>query len=66
VRLNLQEHGVTHIRAPMSTARQSERTGPAQDSRVVTAVKKTGRKKLVITALWTEMCLAQPPIHADG
>lgn len=37
-----------------------------QDSRVVAAVKKTGRKKLVIAALWTEMCLAQPAIHAMG
>jgi nicotinamidase-related amidase len=37
-----------------------------QDGRVVEAVKKTGRKKLVIAALWTEMCLAQPAIHAMG
>ena len=39
-----------------------------QDGRVVDAVKKTGRKKLVIAALWTEMCLAMPAIHsmADG
>src|SRR6202047_3831105 len=37
-----------------------------QDSRVVEAVKKTGRKKLVIAALWSEMCLAQPAIHAMG
>jgi nicotinamidase-related amidase len=37
-----------------------------QDSRVVAAVKKTGRKKLVLAALWTEMCLAQPAIHAMG
>jgi len=37
-----------------------------QDSRVVAAVKKTGRKKLVIAALWSEMCLAMPAIHAMG
>jgi nicotinamidase-related amidase len=37
-----------------------------QDRRVVEAVKGTGRKKLVIAALWTEMCLAQPAIHAMG
>ena len=37
-----------------------------QDGRVVEAVKKTGRKKLVIAALWTEMCLAMPAIHAMG
>jgi nicotinamidase-related amidase len=37
-----------------------------EDSRVVEAVEKTGRKKLVIAALWSEMCLAQPAIHAMG
>src|SRR5882757_5330162 len=37
-----------------------------EDRRVVEAVKKTGRKKLVIAALWSEMCLAQPAIHAMG
>lgn len=37
-----------------------------EDGRVVEAVKKTGRKKLVIAALWSEMCLAQPAIHAMG
>ena len=37
-----------------------------EDSRVVEAVKKTGRKKLVIAALWSEMCLAQPSLHAMG
>ena len=37
-----------------------------EDSRVVAAVKKSGRKKLVIAALWSEMCLAMPAIHAMG
>jgi nicotinamidase-related amidase len=37
-----------------------------QDHRVVEAVKRTGRKKLAIAALWTEMCLAMPAIHAMG
>src|SRR5260221_444343 len=37
-----------------------------EDRRVVEAVKDTGRKKLVIAALWSEMCLAQPAIHAMG
>ena len=37
-----------------------------EDQRVVEAVKKNGRKKLVIAALWSEMCLAQPAIHAMG
>jgi len=29
-------------------------------------VKGTGRKKLILAALWTEMCLAMPAIHALG
>ena len=39
-----------------------------EDQRVVEAVQKTGRKQLVIAALWTEICLAYPVIHslADG
>src|SRR5258706_7691303 len=39
-----------------------------EDRRVVEAVRKTGRKKIVMAALWTEMCLAMPAIHAmaDG
>ncbi len=37
-----------------------------EDPRVVKVVEKTGRKKLVIAALWTEVCLAMPVIHALG
>ena len=37
-----------------------------EDARVVEAVRRTGRKKLVIAALWSEMCLAMPGIHAMG
>src|ERR1700756_726196 len=37
-----------------------------EDRRVVEAVRKAARKKLVIAALWTEMCLAMPAIHAMG
>jgi nicotinamidase-related amidase len=37
-----------------------------EDSRVVDAVKKTGRKKLIIAALWSEICLAMPAIQAAG
>jgi len=37
-----------------------------EDSRVVEAVKKTGRKKIIFAALWTEICLAYPAIHAMG
>ena len=37
-----------------------------EDERVVDAVKKTGRKKLIMAALWTEICLAMPAIQAAG
>lgn len=37
-----------------------------EDQRVVDAVKKIGRKKLVIAALWTEICLAFPVLSALG
>ncbi|MFT7773411.1 hydrolase [Roseateles sp.] len=37
-----------------------------EDPKVVDAVATLGRKKLVIAALWTEICLAMPVIHALG
>ncbi|QTE34733.1 hydrolase [Mucilaginibacter gossypii] len=37
-----------------------------EDGRVVDWVKQTGRKKVVIAALWTEICLAFPAIQAAG
>jgi nicotinamidase-related amidase len=37
-----------------------------EDERCVDWVRKTGRKKIVFAALWTEVCLAFPVIHALG
>jgi nicotinamidase-related amidase len=37
-----------------------------EDGRVVDVVKKSGRKQLVIAALYTEICLAMPVIQALG
>ncbi len=37
-----------------------------QDKNVVDLVKKSGRKQLVLAALWTEICLAMPAIQALG
>src|SRR6201987_5728835 len=56
------------IQAVFSDQKPIDRTfiNSWEDRRVVEAVKKTGRKKLVIAALWSEMCLAQPAIHAMG
>src|SRR5262249_2669851 len=38
------------------------------DDNFVAAVKKTGKKKIVLTGLWTETCVALPTIQAmhDG
>jgi nicotinamidase-related amidase len=37
-----------------------------EDARVVDWVEKSGRKKIVMAALWTEICLAMPAIQALG
>jgi nicotinamidase-related amidase len=37
-----------------------------QDPRLVEAVEKTGRRKLVIAGLWTEVCVAMPALQAQG
>ncbi|ASO18638.1 nicotinamidase-related amidase [Actinoalloteichus hoggarensis] len=37
-----------------------------QDREVVDVVAKTGRKKLIIAGLWTEICVAMPAIQALG
>jgi nicotinamidase-related amidase len=37
-----------------------------EDERVVNAVKETGRKKLIVAGLWTEICLAMVTIQAVG
>lgn len=35
-----------------------------EDERVVDAIKKSGRKKIVMGGLWTEVCIALPAIDA--
>ena len=37
-----------------------------QDPKVLDWVKKTGRKKIVICGLWTEVCVAMPALQAAG
>jgi nicotinamidase-related amidase len=37
-----------------------------QDARLVSAVKTTGRKKLLMAGLWTEVCVAMPALQAQG
>jgi len=38
------------------------------DKNFVAAIEKTGRKKIVLTGLWTEVCVAFPAVQAihDG
>jgi nicotinamidase-related amidase len=36
------------------------------DPQFIDAVKKTGRKKLILAALWSEVCLAMPVLDALG
>lgn len=37
-----------------------------EDSRVAGEVKKTGRRKILMAGLWTEICVAMPAIQARG
>src|SRR5438445_9105601 len=37
-----------------------------EDKKVVDAIKATGRKKIIMAALWTEICLAMPALQALG
>lgn len=37
-----------------------------QDKKVSDWVKKTGKKKIIIAGLWTEMCVAMPALQALG
>lgn len=59
-----------HIQAVFPDQKPIDRTtmNSWEDENFVEAVKKTGRKKLIMAALWTEVCLAFPTISAikDG
>ncbi|MFC4011145.1 hydrolase [Nonomuraea purpurea] len=37
-----------------------------EDRRVVDVVERTGRKKLILAGLWTEICVAMPALQALG
>ena len=59
---------VSQLQAVFPHQKPIERTliNAWEDQRVVEAVTTTRRRKLVIAALWTEMCLAMPAMHAMG
>jgi nicotinamidase-related amidase len=56
-------HQITDV---LSDARPIDRTSinAWEDEDFVRAVKATGRKKLIMTALWTEVCLVHPALDA--
>jgi nicotinamidase-related amidase len=37
-----------------------------EDERVVAAIKATGRKKIILSGLWTEVCIVLPALSALG
>lgn len=59
-----------HVLAAMPGVQPIERTSMNSwdDANFVAAIEKTGRKKIVLTGLWTETCVALPTIQAihDG
>ena len=59
-----------HLLAALGNPTPIERTtmNSWDDANFVAAIKKTGRKKIVLSGLWTETCVALPTIQAihDG
>lgn len=57
---------ISELQAVFPTVSPIDRTSMNswEDKNFVAAVEKTGRKKLVIAALWTEVCLAFPALSA--
>lgn len=61
-----QKPTVPELRNRMSDALEIDRTSinAWEDQEFYEAVRATGRKKLIMTALWTEACLAFPTLDA--
>jgi nicotinamidase-related amidase len=61
---------IPELRAVLSDSPEIDRTAinSWEDAEFRRAVEATGRKKLIMTALWTEVCLAYPSLDAmrDG
>src|SRR6202140_3723114 len=61
---------IPELRAGLSDSPEIDRTAinSWEDAEFRRAVEATGRKKLIMTALWTEVCLAFPALDAlrDG
>jgi nicotinamidase-related amidase len=63
---NGQGHTLPELRAVLSDSQKIDRTqiNSWEDIEFRRAVQATGRKKLIMTALWTEVCLAYPTLDA--
>ena len=70
VEANGQEPTISELREVLSASVEIDRTqiNAWEDVEFRSAVEATGRRKLVMTALWTEVCLAFPTLDAlrDG
>jgi nicotinamidase-related amidase len=63
---NGQGHTLPELRAVLSDSEEIDRTqiNSWEDVEFRRAVERTGRKKLIMCALWTEVCLAFPTLDA--
>ena len=63
---NGQGHTLPELRSVLSDSREIDRTliNSWEDGAFRRAVEATGRKKLIMTALWNEVCLAFPTLDA--
>jgi nicotinamidase-related amidase len=63
---NGQGHTIPELRSVLSDSQEIDRTqiNSWEDVEFRRAVQATGRKKLIMTALWTEVCLTFPTLDA--
>jgi nicotinamidase-related amidase len=66
VETGINEPTIPQLREVLTEIKSFDRTtiNAWEDNEFVNAVKATGRKKLIMTALWTEACLTFPSLDA--
>jgi len=66
VETGINEPTIPQLREVLTGIKALDRTtiNAWEDNEFVNAVKATGRKKLIVTALWTEACLTFPSLDA--
>jgi nicotinamidase-related amidase len=59
---------IPELKAELPDSPEIDRTqiNSWEDAAFRTAIERTGRRKLIMTALWTEVCLAFPTLDAVG